>query len=201
MVPSVQSLTSYAVERNGTSYVGVQGVFSVDVLNGSKAQRAFVAVNLQQAVRSYRNDNDSTLAAASAAVADWFNASAKWSPVVALALPAYQFANQAASDSSICLLVVFLFSVVRSNGLRKDKRLESTFGLSEPETTILRAFGRGQEGRTGEELLAAAKTVDPSIEELGFYQALSELSRRDLVVPRISILRRRPMLLWKCLLD
>jgi hypothetical protein len=97
--------------------------------------------------------------------------------------------------------VVFLFSVVRSEGLTKDKRLESTFGLGAPETTILRAFGPGQKGRTGEELLAAAKTVDPGIEELGFYQALSELSRRGLVVPRISILRGRPMLLWKCLLD
>jgi hypothetical protein len=193
------SLVRYSAVINGTHYEGVQGSYLVGVLNGSTLSQSYVGFDLQQTTNHFKSDNGASLYSAGAAVASWLSNSDVWFPSIVSLQPQYQSANQLVADSSLGLLAVFLFSSVRTHDLAIERRLESTLGLTDSTLAHLRAFGINTRHAKGEDLLAVARQVDPSVDERGFYLELSELSRRGLVESQVSYIKGEPVLLWRCL--
>lgn len=200
IAPPVENLAMYSTNLNGTRSEGVQGVFLVGVLNGSKLSQSYVAFNLQQTIRQFESDNGSTLYAAGAAVAGWLSYSANWSPSIGPLLSGYQFMSQTMADASLGLFAIFLFSTIRNHDLSIERKLESTFGLTDRQLAHLRAFSAEEGLKKGEELLAIARKVDAKVDEPVFYRELDELSRRGLLAPQVSMIKHEPILLWRCLI-
>jgi hypothetical protein len=196
-----QSMSGYSFEQKGTKYIGLQGVFPVDAINGSSVEITFVAVDLRQTAGSFAADQGSALFSAAANVIGWTSASEQWSVVVGNLLSGYQSFSQAAYVCSFAVFGVVLFTVARDDELVKVRRLESMEALGKTEMEVLRAFDSSFRPLTGEQLRDAALKLGPWIPESGFYSALGELARRDLVSPSVVIQGGRPKLFWKRLVQ
>jgi len=194
------AMSGYTVRQHGTDYVGLQGVFQVGMLNGSRVSTTFVAVDLKEASASFRADNGSALYGASKALIGWASTSQLLTPTVAVLLSAYQFFAQEALLCSLAIAVVVLFTVARDDELAKERRLESSHALTGYERSVLRAFDSGPQMMTGEQLQGLTKEIDPNVSDAAFYSSLEDVSRRDLVSPSVIVRAGRPTLLWKCLL-
>jgi len=192
-LPLASEMTSYSLNASGRSYVGVQGVFDVGVINGSSILSTFVAVDLRQSASSFNADGGSALFGAAASVAGWAGSSAAWSPTVEKLLPVYTLFYQAAYLVSISIVVAIAFTLSRDQELARTRRFDALQGLTPAENDILDAFEGGSKRMTGEQVSAKVAVAGPSL-----ISSLKELSRRDLVIPSVVLRDWRPTMMWEC---
>jgi hypothetical protein len=194
-----QSMAGYTVDQRGTGYVGLDGVFRVEMLNGSKASSTFVAIVLQQTASSFSGDHGATLYLAGNNIIGWASASGQWSGVVQGLLYTYQSFSQAAYACSLAGFGVILFTISRDDELARTRRLESTRALGEPEKAVLRGFVSSPRTGMGAQIREGVRRSDPWVSDSAFYSSMEELSRRGLVSSTVLLQNGSPRLLWKCL--
>ena len=192
-----QQMSGYTLTRGKTSYVGVEGLFEVGLLNGSTIPNTFVAVDLRQTSASFDADHGSTLYSTAASVISWATASSQWSPTVQELITAYQDFIQVAYVCSFAGFGVVLFTVARDDELTRSRRLESMQALGSSELVVLGAFGSSPKPMTGVDLREAALRIDPLQSDSAFYASLDEVTRRGLVAPSVMIEKGRSSQYWR----
>jgi hypothetical protein len=196
--PSISnSMSGYTLTVGGTEYVGLDGVFNVQLLNQSTLSMTYVAIDLRQTSASFAQDNGLSLYNAALDVINWASGSANWSSVSGTLLSIYQVYSQVAAAVSFGGVGVVLFTVARDDELTKSRRLESMYSLGSSEQAVLEAFGSGTRPTKGDLLLASVWRSKPWISDSVFFSSLDELVRRDLVSPSVVIEKGWPTLYWK----
>jgi hypothetical protein len=195
-----KQMSGYNLVLHGATYVDLQGLLPVAMLNGSRVVSSFVAVDLKQTDASFNKDNGTALYSVSTAFTGWTSSSAVLGPVVAGLISLFQSFSQETYFFSFATAVIVLFTVSRDDELAKVRRLESSHALTNSEAAILAAFGPGDGWKTGEQVQESAKMADPSVSDSNFFTALDSVSRRDLVRGSVVLRKRNPTLLWRSLI-
>lgn len=190
-------MTGYKFVQKGTSYVDIQGVFQVTMLNGSGVQNAPVSIDLRQTESAFAADHGSSLYGAAYSLISWTTTSSQWSTWAGGFYSAYQLFSQAAVASSFAWVGIVLFTVARDDELGKSKRREAALALGETERAVLRAFGQGSTPLVGAQVAATALRDDPMVVETRIYSALDELERRGLVSKSVTLVNSEPVLKWR----
>jgi hypothetical protein len=190
-------MSGYTLNAGRTKYVGLDGVFHVQLMNQSTLSMTYMAIDLRQTSASFGLDNGLSLYDAASNVINWAAGSVSWSPVSRTLLSAYQIYSQAAAAVSFGVIGIALFTVARDDELTKSRRLESTYSLRNSEEAVLQAFGSRLRPTKGDALLGSIWRSGPWISDSEFFSSLHELVRRDLVSPSVVTERGRPTLYWR----
>jgi hypothetical protein len=192
-----RQVSGYSLTLHGVSFIDLQGIYQVTMLNGSQAIRAFLGFDLRQSTASFRADNGTALYGVSSALIGWASNSDLWFPYVAGAVSAFQLFTLGAYLFSFAAVVVVLFTVARDDELAKVRREESSHSLPKAELDVLGAFAHGTGWMTGEQILESVRKLDPAVSDSEFFTALEGVSKRGLLHESVVLRKGAPTLLWR----